>query len=69
MKGLKSLVGFSRVVLIALIFAFLGQSTGPVLADTTSALFVSYLSVDTTSSAAGTMVQTKKYQIGLLPRG
>jgi hypothetical protein len=64
MKGSKSLVGFSRAVLIASIFAFLGQSTGPVLADTTSApQFVSYSSVDTTSSPPGSMVQTKRIRL------
>jgi len=64
MKGLKSLVGFSRAVLIALMFAVLGQSTSLLLADTTSApQFVPYSSVDTTSSQPGSMVQTKRIRL------
>jgi hypothetical protein len=67
MKG-KSLVGFSRAVLIALILAFSGQSTGQVLADNTSALqFVSYPSVDTTSSSS--MVQTKRIRFACYRAG
>jgi hypothetical protein len=70
MQGLKSLVGFSRVVPIALIFAFLGQSTDPVLADNTSApRLVSRLSVDTTFSSSRSVVQTKEIRLACYRAG
>ena len=69
MKESKLQVEFSLITrFVFCVFAFLGQSTGPLLADATLALqSVSYSSVETRTSPTGSMAGTKKIRIACYP--
>jgi hypothetical protein len=66
-QTLKLLLGFIVIILfISCVFAFLGQSTRPLLADGAIVpLHVSYSPMDAIPSPSGSMARTKKIRLAL----
>ena len=71
MKISRLLFGFFvTIALISCVFAFLGQSTRPMLADGAIAPRpVSYSPTDAISSPSGSMARTKKIRMACYPVG
>jgi hypothetical protein len=70
-QTLKLLLGFIVIILfISCVFAFLGQSTRPLLADGAIVpLHVSYSPMDAIPSPSGSMARTKKIRLACYPVG